>query len=415
MLKLKLKLKEHQNKAFEKLKNLDASALLMDMGTGKTAVSLSLFIEKFNRGLVNKLIVLLPKSLEYNFKNEIKKFIINDFEYYFFGIDSISLSNTIYLNCLRKIDDKTFIILDESNYIKNPKAIRTKRILHISKKTKYKLILTGTPITKYIDDLFSQFYFLNPNILGFSNWYQFAKNHISYDKKGEIIRIVNQDFIHKKIQDYIYNCNINDILELPSKNYIIRKYIFKKQIQYDIKKEELFLKWIDEPSDIMIYELFTELQKIIAFDEDRINFLIKILNEINIKEKILIWIKYDKEIELIKKHLKEDFSILNGDFKQQENWLNDKTRILISNISTGAYGHNFQSCNYHIFLSNTFDFNKRIQAENRSWRIGQKNKCFYIDISADTGIENIILKCLKNKKNLIEIFKIKIKKDYKLI
>ena len=69
------------------------------------------------------------------------------------------------------------MIVDESTTIKTPTAKRTKNLLKISKDVGYKRILTGTPVTKSPLDIFSQFAFLNPKILGQKNYYAFRARY----------------------------------------------------------------------------------------------------------------------------------------------------------------------------------------------------------------------------------------------
>ena len=69
------------------------------------------------------------------------------------------------------------MIVDESTTIKNPQAKRTKNILALAKETKYRRILTGSPVTKSPLDLWSQMDFLDPEILGQSSYYAFRNRY----------------------------------------------------------------------------------------------------------------------------------------------------------------------------------------------------------------------------------------------
>jgi SNF2 family DNA or RNA helicase len=75
------------------------------------------------------------------------------------------------------ISNKPFLVVDESSRIKSPSAKRTKEITKFSKYAKYKRILTGTPITKGPQDVYSQFKFLDPNILGYDSYYSFRSRY----------------------------------------------------------------------------------------------------------------------------------------------------------------------------------------------------------------------------------------------
>lgn len=117
-------------------------------------------------------------------------------DYLIYGIDSISQSDRIYLELLNTVNARDMIVIDESTYIKNPFAKRTQRAIELSKKVKYKLIMTGTPITKFVKDLWGQITFLSPLIFNYQSYYQFAANHLVYDKeRGYIISSANVDYL----------------------------------------------------------------------------------------------------------------------------------------------------------------------------------------------------------------------------
>ena len=76
------------------------------------------------------------------------------------------------------LGNKAMFVIDESTTIKNPRAKRTRNIItKLSCLSKYKRILTGTPVTKSPLDLYSQFYFLDPDILNFSSYYSFTSRY----------------------------------------------------------------------------------------------------------------------------------------------------------------------------------------------------------------------------------------------
>lgn len=109
----------HQMNAVEKLNKVKVGALFMDMGTGKTLCAFSLFDQRKKLNKVNKMVVLLPKSTEKNFIKEVEKhtdFMINK-DIYTFGLESISQSDAIYLKASRIVDEKTFLVIDESTYM----------------------------------------------------------------------------------------------------------------------------------------------------------------------------------------------------------------------------------------------------------------------------------------------------------
>ncbi len=407
----------HQQEAVDKLSKVKVGALFMDMGTGKTLTALKLFDLRLKDNKVNKLIYLCPISSKNNVEQEIEKH--TDFKYgmhfEIFGIDSISQSDRIYYEVFNKVDNKTMLVVDESTYIKNPLALRTKRALELGKKTEYKLIMTGTPITKFVKDLWAQIMFLSPLIFGYRSYNSFANNHLVYHKRKKyIIRSANVDYLTQKMSPYVFEINIEDIKDMPSKSYNFEYYTLGWDLtkKYENKKRKLLEQMFEEEESwknkTIIYQLFTELQKIIAYDKDRLKVLDRIMEKLNPERQAIIWTKYIRERNDIMEFLKkknETYSIFDGEFKQEKEFKNKKTRFLIANLQTGSHAQNFQNCNYQIFYANSFDYATRLQAERRIWREGQDRKCIYYDIKSNAGIEDLIFKSLSKKSSLLNDFK----------
>lgn len=385
----------------------------MDMGTGKTLTALKLFDIRRKAGKVDKLIILCPISGKRNTIAETEKhtYFVYGRDYEIFGIDSISQSDRIYLEALYSINSRTMLVLDESTYIKNPYAIRSKRALELSKKTDYKLIMTGTPITKFVNDLWAQITFLSPLIFGYKSYHSFANNHLIFHKeKGYIIRSANVDYLTQKLSPYIYEKKIEEVIDMPEQSYNLKYYFLsqKKREEYELLKDKILGEWLlEDASDQIIYRLFTELQKLVSYDPDRLNILVDIIRELNPEQQAIIWTKYHKERDYIIDYLKsqgESFSIFDGKHKQEDAFKQKRTRFLVANLQTGSRMQNFQNSHYQIFYSNSFDYDIRIQAERRTWRAGQKHKCIYYDIQSNTGIENLIFYSLRKKSNLLRDF-----------
>lgn len=406
---IKTQLYPHQLEAVEKLSKVKVGALFMDMGTGKTLTALRLFELKREKGKVDKLVFLCPVSTRPNLIDEVKKHTdyVYKNDYYVYGIDSISQSERIFLKLLDLVDERTFLVLDESTYIKNPHAIRTKRALMLSQRTPYKLIMTGTPITKFVKDLWAQMTFLSPLILGYRTYYSFAANHLEYDKvTHKIRRSCNEDYLSQKMSPYVFEKDITDITDMPKQFHITINYWLnrKKEEEYIAIQDEIFEKYANyESKDAVVYQLFTELQKCVSFDQDRILVLKETLDQIDPNKQVIIWCKYKKEIEMISK-IVDNYAIFDGERKEEQDFKSGKKRILIANLQTGSHAQNFQNCHYEIFYSNSFDYATREQAERRIWRTGQENPCFYYDIKSNTGIEKIIFECLHRKENLVDYF-----------
>lgn len=154
----------------------------MEMGTGKSRTAIELVARRLPR--IDRVIWFCPVSLKETVRQEILKHTdcapadIHVFSdrtnernvppalWHIVGIESMSLSDRVTLAVNKLITSRTFVILDESSYIKGHRAKRTMRITELSKRARYRLILTGTPLSQGVVDLFAQMRFLSPKILG---------------------------------------------------------------------------------------------------------------------------------------------------------------------------------------------------------------------------------------------------------
>ena len=205
---MNLKMSNNQQLAFDKFTKLKVGALFMKMGTGKTRVA----IELVNYNNVDLLIYVAPFSALNNVECELKKWKLNC-QYMLIGYETISSSDTKYINLLNEIEGKkVFIVADESIFIKNDETKRFKRLCTIRNKCEYALILNGTPLTKNEWDLYNQMYFLSPIIINM-NREQFLNTFfkkISYKKYHQREHTfykfseINAELLYKMISPYIF-------------------------------------------------------------------------------------------------------------------------------------------------------------------------------------------------------------------
>lgn len=445
---LKTKLYKYQSKAVDKLSKLKVGALYMEQGTGKTRTALEIIKNKMSKGKVEVVLWLCPCSVKNNLREDIEKHTgqkPSENNIIIKGIESLSSSDRLYLQLLELVKSyKVYLIVDESNLVKNKLAIRTERIITISSFCKYKMILNGTPISKNEADLFAQWYILDWRILGYKSFYSFAANHLEYKKvrlpsgkeitTDQIIRVLNVDYLTEKIAPYMYQIKKDEVLkELKPKEYHMRYFCLDdlQEEEYELTKELFLFNVVDWRSET-IFKLFSALQHITSGkrvlsapekrmrtekmytweNNPRIQCLKRTLENIG-EDKCIIFAKYQDEINDIALLLQSEnksyieFTGKISQKKRQENrekFKND-VQFMLANKQCGAYGLNLQFCHNIIFYSNDFDLATRLQAEDRVHRIGQEKTVNIYDICCEYTIDVFIANCLQNKSNLLDSFK----------
>ena len=190
--KFKTKPYAHQMTALEKSWNRETYAYFMEMGTGKTKVLIDNAAMLYDKGKINGLLIIAPKGVIgtwYNqeLPNHLPTHIENvtvlwqanitktqrekldtlfktgeDFHILIMNVEAFSTQKGVDFAYKFLVSHNTLMVVDESTTIKNPKAQRTKNIVRLSTKAKYRRVMTGSHVTKNPLDLFSQCYFLDP-------------------------------------------------------------------------------------------------------------------------------------------------------------------------------------------------------------------------------------------------------------
>lgn len=403
-----MKLTNQQYQAFKKFEKLRVGALFMEQGTGKTRVALEL-IRETDADLA---LFFCPFSTKNNLLSEIEKWGI-DIDFIVYGYETISSSDTAYLEILNLVEDRNvFIVADESIFIKNESSKRYRRLLNIAKHSNYRLILNGTPITKDEWDIYNQMNFLSPKIIGmgrdqFLNTF-FKK--IKYKKRGQSAREfyklseVNIDYLHRLIKPYIFECDFKFDKKVNIENILIPASTGPRE-RYGFQKNKLLDSLMVGESCI---EQFQNLAVACFDDENRHKEIAR-----HLKGQIIVFCTLLNEVDNISKeidcytitgaqNLKERTEIIN-------NFKNDSKPLLMT-LGTGAYGLNLQFCSKIAFASIAFDYGKIDQAKSRIRRLGQKRDIKYIYFTSDLGIYDMIRENNQRKIDLKELIIDKIKK-----
>jgi SNF2 family DNA or RNA helicase len=321
----------------------------------------------------------------------------------------------------------------------------------MAERARYRLILTGTPLSQGVVDLFAQMRFLSPKILGYRSWYSFAANHLEYsDKyKGMIVRSLNTQYLAERIRPYVYQVTKEECLNLPAKLFDFR-YCGLTQEQseaYSQAKEEIFedIENDEDFSSYHIFRLFTTLQSIVCgfwnrpkrrrcemvrgekqeyehlvFPERRTGMLMDTIRQIPNGEKVIIWGKFRHSIEAIVKELSETYgpesvSQFHGGLterarNEQIERFRRSARFFVATQAAGGHGLTLNEASHVIFYANGFKYSERLQAEDRCHRIGQTEKVLYMDIISDSGIDGRIMKALTKKGNALRDFREEVEK-----
>jgi SNF2 family DNA or RNA helicase len=458
--KFKSKPFAHQNKALEMSWDKEVFAYFMEMGTGKSKVLIDNIAMLYNAGRINGALIVAPKGVYKNwFDSEIPNHMPDyiqkkiglwrtdpnakdlkpmfstgaDLHILIMNVEAFSTKKGLQFAHRFLSSHNALMGVDESTTIKNPSAKRTKNILSLRSLTKYRRILTGSPVTKSPLDLFSQCNFLDPWLLDQSSYYSFRTRYAVCRKiqvQGRQVEIVvgyrNLSELSDKLKPFSYRVLKDDCLDLPKKTYLKRTIDLsdeQRKVYKQMKQEALAVLNGKMVTSATVITQLMRLHQITCghFTSDdgaiqeiknnRISQLVDILEEV--EGKAVIWAHYRYDIEKIveaisKKYGNNAVVTYYGDTTTDERAAAIKkiqdpespVRFIVGTPQTGGYGITLTGASTMIYYSNGYDLEKRQQSEARIDRIGQEKPMTYIDIMAEDTIDMKIVKSLRSKVNI---------------
>ncbi len=436
---------KHQRETLAKSAHKNLYALFLEMGLGKSKILLDNAAILFDQEKISGLLIVSPKGNLRNWDvHEVNKHLpdhiqrnvlvwqpnhtkqwLKDYKEMVEG-DSDGILNIFLVNveafatvkACKFVEEflvthDAMMAIDESTTIKNPKAKRTKHLIKLAPLADYRRILTGFPITKAPLDLYSQCYFLSPNLLGFSSYYGFQ----------QIVGFQRLEELQESIKDFSIRKTKDQCLDLPAKVYTKRlveltdeqkkAYATMKQKALMVLENEVFttvnvLTQIMRLQQIVAGSLRNEDGETIVLKNNRVRTVLDLLEETS--GKVVIFAVFQTDIQQLEKAIAEKFgenSVASyyGKTPQDERQrIIDKfqdseseLRYFISNPQTGGRGITLTEASTMIFYSNSYDLELRVQAEDRIHRIGQEKSCTYIDLVSENTVDEKILQNLLSK------------------
>jgi SNF2 family DNA or RNA helicase len=342
--------------------------------------------------------------------------------------------------------------VDESSTISNHRASQTRGVMVIAPKAERRTIMNGTPVGQSPLDLYSQFQFLSPKILGFKNYFAFRNHHARMGgwMNKQIIAFDNIEEIQRKIKPYVLRRLKSECLDILPKMRapLIEVRLSKESWKiYESMREE-FVAYIngydemsivssapvkslrlaqicsgflggvqdegDESNDPKTIEVGRELTN--AFLE-RLDFRIKTVPKL----KLIVWCRFRPEINRLARLCRERFpnlivqTLQGGLSKAQKDEAKslfhpdapdpEREALLIGQPQAGRFGSNFTKCHLVDRISTDYSHITYVQSEDRVHRPGQKEQTLFQDYvvvgpNRERTISGIILKALRTHEDL---------------
>ena len=457
-------LMKHQDEAIFKAQFEKDLFLAWDMGTGKSCATIQVLRQKYgDSGRLMKTLILAPKVVLDNWKNEFKMFSKVPGNYIhiltgpvkkraeFFktmgGYSSIAVINYDALQNTELVDaiaawGPEIMVADECHIIKNYQSKRAKNVAKIADLCRHRILLSGTPILNNSMDLFMQYRVLDGgktfghNFFAFRSKYFYDKNAGWASKSGHFPDWQPRKGSYKALMTEISKKTLrvekSECLDLPpyvEQNLVVEMSPEQKRIYKEMK--EYFITYIKGEASVATLAITKalRLQQIVSgfvkTEDDKIHRIDKCprldalkdqLEILTKNHKVIVWACFKENYKMIGEvcdKLGIRYSELHGSVSEKErkesirSFNNDNgMRVLIANQGAGGIGINLVSASYAIYYSRGFKLGDDLQSAARNYRRGSEihDKITRINIVADNTIDGLIAEALQKKVDLSDKF-----------
>lgn len=473
--------RKYQKKCNEKLYPVEACAIISEPGTGKSKMAIDMVCARRMEDKIGSLVIVCKYTLRDNWaeqislhsplpmqvhlpstdkKKQFKKWAAekHDFPVVIVGTESFSAGGMAdmireYLATAYKPAG----VLDESSMISTHSAARSQQIVGLRDMLTYRIAMTGTPFRDSPLNMFMQFEFLDPQIIGIGDYYAFRNRYavmggyMIEDNSGrkrptQVVGYQNLDELAQTIGPYVFQITKEEAgLDLPPKRYQKRMITMTKdqRAMYEsLKKDGVWRAAGEEQvvqsvleAELRLHQIcggFTtraaEMERTVCGDKrvkkfyepiaimdhgsnPKIRELLDVCAEYK-DQQIIVWCMYRPEIEAIRQAMEAagmpEPAMYHGGIddatraKYDDEFKTGKRRIMIANPQTGSMGLTWVSKNaVVVYYSNSNKLEDRIQSEDRAHRIGSTgDSVMYIDLVMEKSVDVLRKKALDMKSDL---------------
>lgn len=477
----------HQIEGLARLEGRRYHGLFCEQGTGKTWIGLADAERAFGLSKINGLLVVAPKGVHTNWtRREIPTHLSaphkaaaylsgsktalratealnieggDKLRILAINIDALNHKEgfAVARNFLMK--HEAMMIVDESHRIKTPTAGVTKRTLLLGRLAKARRIATGTPLTNAPPDLFTQFEFLRPELLGTKSYRAFVAQYAELlpDDHGHMRHIItrmkqrhswaaraaeqgklqgpqifardsrgqprwrNLDQLRELLAPHVFRVLKKDCLDLPEKIYQTRYFELgaTQRRAYERLERELLIEVGGDLLAVHALGARIKLQQVtsgfvlvdgephyIAENNPRLALLKEVITDQ--QGPFIVWARFREEIAAIMRLLAEmeiPAVEYHGDVKDKDreravdDFQNGLATAFVGQTQAGGIGLTLTAAQSAIYYSNDFNYGTRAQSEDRNHRIGTAKNVVYIDLIASDTIDEGIAAALQRKED----------------
>ena len=442
----------HQTEFFEHFKDKREAGIFLEMGMGKTELSINLAAYKLDKGEIDFVVVFsLLSSIDLVWEAALarckapgrtinvtsksgpaaqSKLLDVPAQWYLVNYEMATRHVDQLATKLRH--GRGMIICDESTQIKNAMAQRSRALAKLGKLAAARAILTGTPTPQGPQDIFGQYLFLEPYLFG-TSFMAFRAQFIrmgGYEGKQMLGLFPSQEAAYNTLIYRVAKRKTKlECMDLPPKVYEMRAFSLSKEEA--IAYQQMAAEWVLEVKSGAIaasngvvksmrmaqictgYVGTDDEEGVMAeLGDSKLKALADLVEELD--GKFIVWCRWLKNVRDVRKKLAAmgiESVQFDGTVDQEERNENVKrflgdpaVRAFVGTGASGSMSLNLQSPEVKtvIYFSQGYSVMQRQQSEDRAWRGEIKHQVTVIDLVAKGTVEAAIVKALRAGKEMQE-------------
>lgn len=442
-------LRDHQARALRESALKAGHAWWIAAGGGKTGVTIAEASALYEMGMIDGLLVVAPNGPHmqwideqmpqwcaipwagtYNKAPKRDRDAVLKRRGRIFRVASINYEATITANGRQFMQDfldaapRLMLAVDEAQKIKNPKAKRTAAVTEFSRSCLYRRALSGTPILKGLEDLFSPYDVIQPGCTGFRNFFAYrtrycqlapipgarssmARRVVGYQNQDELMtrtrpyatRVMSEEFMRGATPDFM-RLAIEMHAEQRAQYEMMRKHLVAEIDSGAITAQNALVQ-MGKLLQIASGFLLDEERKPTWFGRAKLDAMLDLMEGLS-DEPVIIWTPFIALRQRVAQELAE--ADMRATVYETPDDISDWKRTggaLVANQSSGAgVGMNLQEAAANIYIANSFSSEARWQSLKRTDRMGQTRQVRVWDLVARKSVDEVVLQSLQAKEDL---------------
>ena len=454
----KLPLRDYQARELARMRGKHAWGLLMYMRTGKSCVALADFGQLELDGLADDFLLVAPAGVYLTWRGEMEKHLSDDLRgrlrvgtwvsgkgvepgflrdhsrprALLVNVEALSTATGAREACAVFAEGRRVVTaVDESTAIKGHGTKRTKFVVQkLAPRSAYRRILSGLPDPRSPLDYFSQFYFLDPRILGHDRYESFFEEFAVYEKRlfagrrwptKVVTGYKNEDLLRERIAPWSSRVAFRPdippswtLRHVPLTDEQRRAYAEMRQ--YATTKlgdghvtATIVLTQMMRLHQILCGHVTDDDGQVRELPELKTAQLLELLEDYS--GKAVVWVTYDADVRKVAARLAAEYGpdsvarFWGGNASTREaeeaRFKGDPAcRFMVATASAGGRGRTWDAADLVVYYSSSYDLEHREQSEQRVQAVGKARQVDYVDLVAPGTVEEKILHALRAKIDL---------------